>query len=72
MWQREVIKEDSFDAVVSTGIQMIKAGEPVVENLRCVFQFENDPCIYMLPLLDYVDLKPEQKLVSLSIYQMVS
>ena len=53
-------------------ITMIKSGNPIVENVRCIFQLENDPCIYLLPALDYVDIKPERKIVSLSIYQMVN
>lgn len=72
MWQRKVIDEENFGSVIPEGMQLIKAGEPIVEAIRCVFQLENDPCIYMLPLLDYVDFRPEKKLVSLSIYQMVS
>ena len=72
MWQRKVIDEENFGSVIPEGMQLIKAGEPIVEKLRCVFQLENDPCIYMLPLLDYVDFRPEKKLVSLSVYQMVS
>lgn len=72
MWQRKVIDEEDFGAVIPQGMQLIKAGEPIAEQLRCVFQLENDPCIYMLPLLDYVDFRPEKKLVSLSVYQMVS
>ena len=72
MWQRKIIDEKDFGAVIPQGMQLIKAGEPIAEQLRCVFQLENDPCIYMLPLLDYVDFRPEKKLVSLSVYQMVS
>ena len=72
MWQRKVIDEKDFGAVIPHGMKLIKAGEPIVEQLRCVFQLENDPCIYVLPLLDYVDFRPEKKLVSLSVYQMVS
>ena len=72
MWQRKVIDEENFGSVIPEGMRLIKAGEPIVEQLRCVFQLENDPCIYMLPLLDYVDFRPEKKLVSLSVYQMVS
>ena len=72
MWQRKVIDTENFGSVIPEGMQLIKAGEPIVEQLRCVFQLENDPCIYMLPLLDYVDFRPEKKLISLSVYQMVS
>lgn len=72
MWQQKVIDKENFGSVIPEGMQLIKAGEPIVEQLRCVFQLENDPCIYMLPLLDYVDFRPEKKLVSLSVYQMVS
>ena len=69
---RKIIDEEHFNSVISEGMRLIKTGEPIVEQLRCVFQLENDPCIYMLPLLDYVDFKPEKKLVSLSVYQMVN
>lgn len=72
MWQRKVIEEKDIEAVAPQGMAMIKAANPLVEQLRCVFQLENDPCIYMYSLLDYVDFKPGSKIVSLSIYQMVS
>lgn len=52
-------------------ISLIKEGNPIAEDIRCVFQLENDPCLYILPGLDYVDAKPEKKIVFLSIYQMV-
>jgi hypothetical protein len=52
-------------------IELIRTGNAAVENYRCVFQLEDDPCIYLYHVLDYVDFKPEKKMVSLSIYQMV-
>lgn len=73
-WTKIYTTNNKIEIAASVSIFMstIKTGDPSVENTRCVLQLENDPCIYMMPLLDYVDFRPEKKIVSLSTYQMVN
>lgn len=72
-WKKIITLTDDKDIaeVVPQCMAAIKAGEEAIETLRCVFYLENDPCIYMLPALDFVDFRPERKIISLSTYQMV-
>ena len=71
MWNKKVIEEKDIPAIAKQGMAMAKAGNPIVEQLRCVYQLENDPVIYMIPLLDYVDAVPDQKFISFQLCQMV-
>jgi len=71
MWNKKIIEEQDIPAIAQQGMAMAKAGNPLVEQLRCVYQLENDPIIYMIPLLDYVDAVPNQKFTSFQLCQMV-
>lgn len=50
---------------------MAKAGNPLVEQLRCVFTLEDKKIIYMIPLLDFIDSPPE-KISKFYLCQMAS
>ena len=70
-WIKREIKLEDVKAIATQGMAMAKAGNPLVEQLRCVYQLENDPVIYMIPLLDYIDTVPDQKIISFQLCQMV-
>lgn len=70
-WIKREIKLEDINAIATQGMAMAKAGNSLVEKLRCVYQLENDPVIYMIPLLDYVDAIPDQKFISFQLCQMV-
>ena len=72
-WKNLVTIDDQekMSQVLLELLELIKSGNPIIENYRCVFQLEDDPCTYLYHVLDYVDFKPEKKMVYLSIYQMV-
>lgn len=70
MWNKKIIEEQDIPTIAQQGMAMAKAGNPIVEQLRCVYQLENDPVIYMIPLLDYVDAVPDQKFISFQLCQM--
>ena len=74
LWKKlsKVEDDKAIASFIPWCMSLIKTANPDVENLRCVFQLEDDSCIYMLPALDYVDFRPEKKIVSLIIYQMVN
>lgn len=69
-WIKREIKLEDIPAIAKQGMAMAKAGNPIVEQLRCVYQLENDPVIYMIPLLDYIDAVPDQKFISFQLCQM--
>ena len=70
-WHKTTIKLEDIPSIAAQAQAMIKAGNPLVEQFRCVYMLENDPIIYMIPLLDYVDNIPEEKFLSFQICQMV-
>lgn len=58
-WIKREIKSEDISAIASQGMAMAKAGNPLVEQLRCVFTLEDNKIIYMIPLLDYIDNPPK-------------
>ena len=69
-WNKKTIEEKDIPAIASQGMAMAKAGNPLVEKIRCIYQLENDPLIYVIPLLDYIDNVPNEKIISFQICQM--
>lgn len=69
-WNKKTIEEKDIPAIASQGMAMAKAGNPLVEKIRCVYTLENDPLIYVIPLLDYIDNVPNEKIISFQICQM--
>ena len=63
--------EKQIAAILPWAIKLVKQGDPTAETLRCVFRLENDPCIYLYHILDFIDFRPEKKIVFFSLYQMV-
>ena len=58
-WLKKQINQDDIPAIAEQGMIMAKAGNPLVEQLRCVYTLEDNKIIYMIPLLDYIDNPPE-------------
>lgn len=58
-WIKKEIKLEDTSAIASQGMAMAKAGNPLVEQLRCVYTLEDNKIIYMIPLLDYINNPPE-------------
>lgn len=69
-WNKKTIEEKDIPVIASQGMAMAKAGNPLVEKIRCIYQLENDPLIYVIPLLDYIDNVPNEKIISFQICQM--
>lgn len=59
MWVKKLINSEDIPAVAQQGMVMAKAGNPLVEQIRCVYTLEDDKIVYMIPLLDYIDNPPE-------------
>lgn len=59
-WVKREIKLEDIGAIATQGMAMAKAGNPLVEQLRCVYTLEDNKIIYMIPLLDYIDNPPEK------------
>lgn len=58
-WVKQEIKLEDIGAIATQGMIMAKAGNPLVEQLRCVYTLKDDEILYMIPLLDYIDNPPE-------------
>lgn len=58
-WIKKEIKLEDTSAIASQGMTMAKAGNPLAEQLRCVYTLEDNKIIYMIPLLDYINNPPE-------------
>lgn len=58
-WIKKEIKLEDTSAIASQGMAMAKAGNPLAEQLRCVYTLEDNKIIYMIPLLDYINNPPE-------------
>lgn len=59
MWVKKLINSEDIPAVAQQGMVMAKAGNPLAEQIRCVYTLEDDKIVYMIPLLDYIDNPPE-------------
>ena len=70
-WIKREVKVEDTGAIATQGMAMAKAGNPLIEQLRCVFILEDDKIIYMIPLLDYIDNPPE-KISKFFLCQMAS
>lgn len=70
-WIKREIKSEDINAIATQGMAMAKAGNPLVEQLRCVFTLEDDKIIYMIPLLDYID-NPPKNITKFFLCQMAS
>lgn len=58
-WLKKEIMQNDIPAIAEQGRIMAKAGNPLVEQLRCIYTLEDNKIIYMMPLLDYIDNPPE-------------
>lgn len=71
-WTKLPIKMEDVPSIEKQGRAMAQAGNPLIEQLRCVFTLENDKTLYVIPLLDYIDNIPESPVTSFNIYQRVA
>lgn len=69
-WIKTEIKLEDIPGIKTQGMAMIKMGNPLVEQLRCVFTLKDDPIYYAYPLVDYVDFSTENEFTSFYIYQL--
>ena len=58
-WIKKEIAQNDIPSIAEQGRIMAKAGNPIVEQLRCVYALEDNKIIYIIPLLDYIDNPPE-------------
>ena len=72
MWNKTAIKLEDIPSIAMQGRVMAQAGNPLVEQIWCVFTLDDKKIIYTLPLLDYIDNVPEQSITSFHIYQKVA
>jgi len=71
-WNIRKIEITDIPSIQEQGKILIKAGNQIVEQLRCVFTLENDNKLYIYPLLDFVDMELSDKYTSFFLYQMVT
>ena len=73
-WTHRSIELENLSEIEQQARILIKDGNPVVEQIRCVYCLKDEPkIIHMLPLLDYVD-NPTTKedCIGFFFYQMVN
>ena len=58
-WNQRSIDLEDIPAIIQQGMQLAKDGNPIVEQIRCVYVLEDSEIIYMIPLLDFLDNVPE-------------
>lgn len=68
---KKVIEIKDIPALFSQCKTAIKAGIQTTEFLTCVFQYKDDPVIYMYSVFDWIDLPQDKEYISFSLYQMV-
>ena len=56
-WNKIPIDLSQIEIMNENFLLMIRAANPVVENIRLVLKLKDDPIIYVYPLLDWVDQK---------------
>lgn len=70
-WQKHPIELKDVPAFIVQANAMVKAANPVVEQIHCVYTLENNTLIYNYPLLDFLREVPTEKFTSFIIYQKV-
>lgn len=72
-FQKRVIQLADLPAVFQQFQQACKAGDAVMENLRCYFTIQDDPVEYLLPVFDWLDSKiPLEKITRFVVYQILN
>ena len=56
-WNKIPIDLSQIESINENFLLMIRAANPIVENIRLVLKLKDDPIIYVYPLLDWVDQK---------------
>ena len=69
-WTSVPVDLSNIPDIVPKAQAMIKAGNPTVAKLFCVYTLENDDLLYVIPLLDFVDNFPEEKFENFKLYQV--
>ena len=69
-WNLKHIELKDVPLIVQQGRELAKQGNPLVEQLRCIYTLEDKNIIYLAPLLDYID-SPPHELTSFLLGQMV-
>lgn len=71
-WNKQEIKIEDVPALKVQLQNMIKTGNPVVENMRCFYKFEDESICHMLTVFDFLDNPPQNKITKFILYQMVN
>lgn len=71
-WEKKEIDITKIPDLISWGKALAKTGNPLAEQIRCIYRIKDRPVIYMIPLLDYIDQEPDENIVSFSVCQMVN
>ena len=69
-WTKREIAQADIAAIAEQGMIMAKAGNSLVEQLRCVYTLDDNKITYMIPLLDYID-NPPKNITKFYLCQMV-
>lgn len=58
-WTKRSMNLEDIPAIIKQGMQLAKDGNPIVEQIRCVYILEDPKIVYMIPFLDFLDNAPE-------------
>ena len=68
-WRLQPIEINDIPALRQQIRAAAKAGEPSIENMRCVVMVGDDPCIYLYTALDWAETPDTSELVHFSLCQ---
>lgn len=54
-WQKTLITKEALQPMVENMTKSIKAGDPLIEKMRCVYTLEDDPIVRCLMPYDFID-----------------
>ena len=69
-WASKEIPSENIPQIISQGRDLAKAGNPIVNQYFCVYTLEDDPLLYYIPLLDFLDNIPDKKFITFKLYQV--
>lgn len=55
IWKKQPLELSKLELVRKQLIDAVQQGNSQVENMRCVFMYENNPCYYMYTVFDFLD-----------------
>lgn len=70
-WKYTNIPLDQLPNIIKQIDIDVRNGNPVLDDIRCIYTLDDDNIIYISTVFDFVDLNPKPEFQTFSIGQMI-